>query len=186
MDAKFAIEAIRRRVGTVDLEKKAAPMERDKDSSRSVNLAPGIAGVIVALFVALGILTSHSTLKQFGTESDPLGPWFVPWLSAGGILLGSLVVAVNRNSDAYHRALVEEHGKLSDAKIWIGLSAMVVYVWILPYLGFYIASALLVGVFTSIFQLSWRTAVLVGISMDLFAYLLFIRLLHVLLPGWPM
>lgn len=176
----------RGRMQASGLHDKTTPIvEGGEKTTSKAEVAPGIAGLIVAAVVALVIMMSHSNIRQFGTQSDSLGPWFLPWLSFAGIVLGSVPLLLRRRSTQEADRLGEEYGSMREAGIWIGLASLAVYVWVMPYLGFYVDTAFLLGEFAFIFRLRLRTVVVVGISMELLAYLLFVRLLHILLPAWP-
>lgn len=163
----------------------ATSIQEPKKKRTRGDLAPGYAGIILAACIAGVILTSHSNSKQFGTQSDPLGPWFLPWLGCLGIFFGSILLLFLRNSSKGIDHMIEEFGSLKEPAIWIALGSLVVYLWAMSYLGFYLDTALLLGEFTFLFKLKLRTVILVGLAMELLAYLLFIRLLRVLIPGWP-
>lgn len=169
-----------------DLQEMERPMGTEsKKKPDRLERAPGIAGLILAALVAFIILTSRSTLKQFGTQSDLLGPWFIPWLSVAGIALGSALLLLRRHVWQGEDHSIDDAGSLRNVDIWAGLSSLLVYAWVMEYLGFYLDTAFLLFEFAFLFRLRIRSTIAVGVGMELFAYLLFVRLLHVLLPLWP-
>lgn len=162
------------------------PMDvKSQKDPEKLERAPGVAGLILAALVAFLILTSHSTLKQFGTQSDSVGSWFIPWLSVAGIALGSILLLLRRHLWQGEDHSSDDTGSLRSADIWVGLGSLLVYVWVMQYLGFYLDTAFLLFEFAFLFRLRIRSTIAVGVAMELFAYLLFVRLLHVLLPLWP-
>lgn len=169
----------------IDNQVTGGAIQEPKTKRPRGNLAPGYTGIILAACIAGVILTSHSNLKQFGTQSDPLGPWFMPWIGCLGIFFGSILLLFHRTRSKDKDQMIEEFGSLKEPAIWIALGSLVVYLWAMPYLGFYLDTALLLGEFTLLFKLKLRSVILVGLAMELLAYLLFIRLLRVLIPGWP-
>lgn len=169
-----------------DLQEMERPMDTEsQDKPEKIERAPGVAGLLLAALVGFLILTSHSTLKQFGTQSDSLGPWFIPWLSVAGIALGSTILLLRRHLWQGEDHSSDDTGSLRNVDIWVGLGSLLAYVWVMEYLGFYLDTAFLLFEFAFLFRLRIRSTIAVGVGMELFAYLLFVRLLHVLLPLWP-
>lgn len=154
-------------------------------NSQKPERAPGIVGLVLVAAVVYLIVSVHSTLKQFGNTSDILGPWFIPWVSVAGITVGSVLLLLRRNAWQGEDHSSDDTGSLRKPDIWIGLASLLIYVWAMEYLGFYVDSALLIVEFIFLFKLRVRTAIAVGIGMELFAYILFVRLLNILLPAWP-
>ena len=99
------------------------------------NLLAG--AVLLAIGLAYGALTTGLPER---TLPDTPGPAFLPWIItaawlvlSAALLAHGLIAASNESKDAGYRV---------PAKGWVALAGFVVYVGLLPWLGFVAASAL--------------------------------------------
>ena len=147
----------------------------NKDRWIGVVLASG--GVIMCW------LTSRITTTGQATAND-IGSKFFPYLaSAGLILCGIGVIFTGKQKTEPQEGFMPGGGY---RRMGILLAIMAVYVVLLNYIGFLIASPVMLFVLVSLLAGERRPRTTVNaffsISMTVFVYVFFVHVLHILLP----
>lgn len=146
---------------------------------RRADLAIGIG-----LLVAAMIYFQQSFAITRGFASDRLGPAFFPRLLAvvlGALALTLIVRAVSGRSDPSRPPAIR-------SGVLIGLIVLLVlYALALPSLGFILTTPLLVaGAIWLLGLRQWPRVAGTALSVTLVLYVVFVRMLHVLLPMGPL
>jgi len=137
-----------------------------------------------ALLAFTAVYAQQSFLIRRGFASDRLGPAFFPRLLA--LALGVLALLL------ITRALAGRSDLSRPPAIRTGvfagvLALMVAYAFLMPRVGFLIATPVLLGAVIRILGLrNWTTLVGTALGVTVVLYVIFGRALHVLLPMGPL
>lgn len=160
-----------------DLEEAVHQLEHDAEH-RPPPAGPGTNVVVALAVVALGAAALVGSVGLgAGTARNP-GPGTWPLLiSATLVVLGlALLPAARRTADA-------ERFSGPSRLVLVGLVTMVVFVVLLPVIGFEIPAALLAFVWLRFLGgESWRTSVVVSVGAVVGFYLVFVAALSVPIP----
>lgn len=116
---------------------------------------------------------------------EPVGPRSFPWLLAGLLMVVGLVLLVRASvagNTGSLSAAEREARRILPLPVVILLAAILVYGLTFQWLGFPIATALLSIVIGRLFGANWQQAIIAGIGFGLGLYLLFDKVLDVVLP----
>jgi len=141
-----------------------------------------VIGLVLLLFT--GLYAQQSFLIRRGFASDRLGPAFFPRLLAlalGVLALLLIVRALTGRSDPSRPPALR-------TGVFAGvLLLMVAYAFLMPRVGFLIATPVLLGAVIWILGLrSWTTLLGTALGITVVLYVVFGRALHVLLPMGPL
>jgi putative tricarboxylic transport membrane protein len=138
-------------------------------------------------YIGLGLLAfalvyfRQSFMILRGFASDRLGPAFFPRMLAlalAALALTLIIRAVAGRSDPSRPPAIRA-GTLA-----IVLVVLVLYAFVLPYLGFLIATPLMLGAVIWFLGLrAWSSLAATAVGVTVVLWLVFARLLHVLLPA---
>ena len=168
-------------------------------NARQRLIDPVLAGVLLLFGVA--VLYAAAQLGA-GTESDPLGPRGFPTLLGAGfvgcglaLLAMSLFRRIGRRDEPAHAEDVEDAGDtypaggedqkpVHRARLLFVSAAIVVYVVVLPILGFLLSSAIFVAM-SIILQGGARRLAMLGavVVFPIIVYVLFAVILGIRLPS---
>jgi putative tricarboxylic transport membrane protein len=141
-------------------------------------------GVAVAmlLFGAIVVYGSLQVGIGWGIEGPRAG--FIPFYVGLIIIGGSLVNLFHARRDADFGGLFAEWSQLRQvAKV---LVPAIVYVFVMPYIGIYIASALLIALFMRwLGGYNWTKTLSLAVAMPLITFVVFERWFLVALPKGP-
>ncbi len=141
-------------------------------------------GVAVAmlLFGAIVVYGSLQVGIGWGLEGPRAG--FIPFYVGLIIIGGSLVNLFNAQRDASFSGMFAEWSQLGQvAKVLVPAT---VYVFVMPYIGIYLASALLIALFMRwLGGYSWIKTLSLAIAMPLITFVVFERWFLVALPKGP-
>ena len=149
-------------------------------SHRSVEI--GVA-LFIALLAAIGIFGSLQVGIGWGAEGPKAG--FFPFYVSLIVLVSCAVNLFNALREQADGALFAEWMQLRQVMSVVIPTAF--YVFAVPYLGMYVASGLLIGVFMKwIGRYRWVTVLAVAIGVPVVTYVLFERWFLVPLPKGPL
>jgi len=135
------------------------------------------------MFVAVGLgFAWQATTYQMGTAAR-MGPGYFPfWLGVLMALLGAFIT-LGALSPKTEETEVE---RFDWRVIFVIIGSVVLYGFLLPRLGVYISTFLLV-VLSSLasHEFSWKVAIGNAIFLVLFSYVAFIKGLGLIFPLWP-
>jgi hypothetical protein len=138
--------------------------------------------LFMALLAAVGIVGSLQVGIGWAAEGPQAG--FFPFYVSLIIVISCAVNLVGILRDDPH-ALFADWGQLRQV-----LSVVIpttVYVFAVPYLGMYLSSGLLIGVFMKwLGRYRWLTVLLVGLGVPVITYIMFERWFLVPLPKGPL
>ncbi|MFN3348869.1 tripartite tricarboxylate transporter TctB family protein [Pseudorhodoplanes sp.] len=142
-------------------------------------------GVALAMLV-FGAIVVYGALQVgigWGIEGPRAG--FLPFYIGLIIMGGSLVNLYNARRMADYKGLFAEWSQLRQvAKVLVPAT---VYVFIIPYIGIYVASALLIGLFMRwLGGYGWIKTLSLAIGMPLLTFVVFERWFLVALPKGPL
>ncbi len=160
-----------------DLEEAVHQLEHDAEH-RPPPAGPATNVVVAVVVVALGAAALVGSLALGAGSAGSPGPGTWPLLiSATLVVLGlALLPAVRRTADA------ERFSRPSWA-VLVGLVTMVVFVLLLPVIGFEIPAALLAFVWLRFLGgESWRSSVVISVATVVGFYLVFVAALSVPIP----
>jgi putative tricarboxylic transport membrane protein len=136
----------------------------------------------MALLAAVGIVGSLQVGIGWAAEGPQAG--FFPFYISLIVLISCAVNLVGALREDPH-ALFADWGQLRQV-----LSVVIpttVYVFAVPYLGMYLSSGLLIGVFMKwLGRYRWLTVLLVALGVPVFTYIMFERWFLVPLPKGPL
>ncbi len=138
-----------------------------------------IAGcVLLAFSLVYGVLTTQ--LPDRGLPNTP-GPAFFPWLISGVLTLLSLALLVQGLSG--QRMSVQTAPSLVTPRGWLALGVFVVYLLVLPTLGFLTASVPFFAVLTLLYgQHNRLLVVLTAVAVPVLLFVVFRYGFQMLLP----
>lgn len=136
-----------------------------------------ISGVLWLL--TAGFVTASGVRLGIGTYDDP-GPGFLPfWSGLGLALLAVVLILLSLRS----RASAEESPlRLPGRSGALVVAVLVLYCWLLPHLGYLVATTGLMLVLFGLGRLKARTVVLGSLLAVFLSYILFLHVLKVPLP----
>jgi len=148
-------------------------------SHRSVEI--GVA-LLIALIAAIGIYGSLRVGIGWGAEGPKAG--FFPFYVSLIVLISCAVNLVNIVREDTGGALFAQWAQIRQVMSVVIPTAF--YVFAVPYLGMYVSSGLLIGVFMKwIGRYRWVTVLAVAIGVPVITYILFERWFLVPLPKGP-
>jgi len=148
-------------------------------SHRSVELGVAIAMIVFSLIVIYG-----SILVGIGWASDGPRAGFFPFYCGAAVLIASSVNLFNALGDR-GAALFAEWGQLGQVLQVVIPGA--IYVALVPYVGMYVASALLIAVFMRwIGKYNWTMVAAIPVPVMIATYFVFEKWFFVPLPKGPL
>jgi putative tricarboxylic transport membrane protein len=148
-------------------------------SHRSVEI--GVAG-FMALLAVIGIVGSLQVGIGWGAEGPKAG--FFPFYISLIVLISCAVNLVGIVREFSGRELFAEWSQLR--RVMSVIIPTTFYVFAVPYLGMYLASGLLIGVFMKwIGRYRWLTVLALSIGVPVVTYVMFERWFLVPLPKGP-
>jgi putative tricarboxylic transport membrane protein len=141
-------------------------------------------GVALAMLVFGAIVIYGALLLGIGWGLEGPRAGFFPFYVGLFIVGGSIVNLVNTFRTADYKGLFAEWHQLRDvAKILIPST---IYVFVIPYIGIYIASAILIGLFMRwLGDYNWTKTLGLSIALPLVTFIVFERWFLVALPKGP-
>jgi putative tricarboxylic transport membrane protein len=149
-------------------------------SHRSVEI--GVA-LIIALLAAIGVFGSLKAGIGWGEEGPKAG--FFPFYISVIVLISCAVNLVSAVREFTGRELFAEWSQIR--QVMSVVIPTTVYVFAVPYLGMYVSSGLLIGVFMKwIGRYSWLMVLAVAIGVPIATFIMFERWFLVPLPKGPL
>ena len=149
-------------------------------SHRSVEI--GVAA-FMALLALIGIYGSIKVGIGWGDSGPRAG--FFPFYVSLVVLLSCAVNVLTVVTSSEKGKIFAEWGQLR--QVLSVLVPTIIYVFLVPYIGIYVASALLIGFFMRWFgQYAWHVAVAVAIAVPVATFLMFEMWFLVPLPKGPL
>jgi putative tricarboxylic transport membrane protein len=149
-------------------------------SHRSVEI--GVAA-FMALLALVGIYGSIKVGIGWGDEGPRAG--FFPFYVSLVVLLSCAVNAYSVLATDDKARLFAEWGQLRQV-LWV-LVPTIVYVALVPFIGIYVASALLIGFFMRVFgRYGWIVTAAVSVAVPILTFLMFESWFLVPLPKGPL
>lgn len=134
-----------------------------------------LLGFVALLFAGIMAFTAWGYAAPF--EYEPVGPRSFPLVLAALIALTGAWLVIR---PAHH---VNLFGGMQSGLIGLCAAAIVVYAILFQLLGFVVATALMALPVGRIFGGTWRQCVLTGVGMGVVLFVLFDKLLDVVLPA---
>lgn len=127
---------------------------------------------------ALGLASALAAVRfRVAFVTDPLGPRAFPWLAAA-LLLGAAVGLARRPGDDASWPDADARRRVTGV-----VAALLVWSFALPYLGFVVATALLLAGLGRLFGAGWPRGLAAGVAVSGVLYLLFAWGLGLALPA---
>ena len=150
----------------------------DGPSQRSVEVGVAVAMIVFAAIVIYGALLAGI---NWGAEGPRAG--FFPFY-VGLMILGASLFNLARIARDPPKRLFAEWNQLQ--QVLSVIVPMVVYVSVVPWLGLYISSLLLIAVFMSwLGRYGWKVVAPIAIGVPVVAYVMFEKWFLVPLPKGP-
>jgi putative tricarboxylic transport membrane protein len=138
----------------------------------------GLVWLCVGLFVTIGSVSS----LEVGSLSSP-APGLFPFVAGAVLSLLSLAILIKAAFVKEKRSLGELWGGSNWLGVFYAVGSLLIYSILLEWVGFVIMTAsLLLFLFRAIEPQKWKMAIGLAISSSVGFYLLFDRVLQVLLP----
>lgn len=131
-------------------------------------------GVLALLFAALLTWAGHDLEAPFSYE--PIGPKVFPLLVAAVIAMCGLALLIRGGNP------VAANARGSNSRIWLMILLISGYALLFQWLGFIVATTLMTLFVGRLFGATWPQAAVGGVSLGIGFYLLFDKLLDVVLP----
>jgi hypothetical protein len=150
-------------------------------SHRAVEIGVAIATALFALVVIVGSIEAGIT---WGVEGPRAGffPFYVALFILGGSIV-NLAAQIRLRGDA--GAVFADWAQLRQVASVVVPTA--IYVALVPWLGIYVASVLLIAAFMRwLGQYGWRSVLAVALGVPLFTFIVFERWFLVPLPKGPL
>lgn len=142
----------------------------------------GAIAVLVAIAMAVGARDYVAPIAY-----EPIGPRAVPMLLAVLIGLIGLWLLLRPTPSGTASVTSVGHGDgtspILPLRVVVATLAIVVYALLFEFLGFTLATALMTVPIARLFGGSWKQGVITGLAMGVVLYLVFDRLLDVVLPA---
>jgi hypothetical protein len=156
--------------------------QRPSRSGPSQRLVEGIVAVALGVFGSIVIFGSLSVGIDWGVEGPRAG--FFPFYVGLTILIASLVNFIHTRGDPGHDRFAD-WGQLRQVLSIVAPTA--VYVAVIPWIGIYVASALLMAFFMKrLGNYPWRLVVAIAIGVPVVTFLVFEKWFLVPLPKGPL
>ena len=150
-----------------------------------MNTVKRTGSLVLILWLLIAAFAALFALRFPSAQSSGFGPGLLPLILAGLLaLLAVIDFSVTRKQKVSE--LVLDDDSLSSGSTWALVAVLVVYLWLLPMLGFISSSTLLSMVSLRLFGYSnvVRSAA-ISISLAYILYILFSQIMNVPLPtGW--
>ncbi|WP_449537551.1 tripartite tricarboxylate transporter TctB family protein [Ferdinandcohnia sp. Marseille-Q9671] len=141
-----------------------------------------IIGSILFLIIAGLFFVLSLDFPSVGHPAD-VGPGFMPKMYSGILTLLSIILLIQgireiRNKKTETQTIYENFGLV------VGIMALsVIYIFLIPYLGFYLVSAIFIILFLLLSRVKKIiTIILVSVGTNLFVFLFFEKMLLVPVP----
>jgi len=155
-----------------------------KEGKDNVDFIIGIFAILFGLFNIFYYIPK--TTKSFEFTSQILTyirypNWFPNLISIGFIYLG-IILALN-NRTRWRRININKSNFTIYGRSYLTITVLLVYYFLVPYIGFLLCSIVLVSANLVIFtESNWKKIVIISFVSSLLIYLLFKNLLHVPFP----
>jgi putative tricarboxylic transport membrane protein len=142
------------------------------------DLVSGSVWLGVGIFVTIGSVS----FLEVGTLTSP-APGLFPFVAGAALSLLSLAILIKAAFEKEKRSLGELWRRSNWLGVFYAIGSLFIYSMLLEWVGFVICTALLlIFLFRTIEPQKWKMAIGVAISSSVGFYLLFDRVLQVLLP----
>jgi putative tricarboxylic transport membrane protein len=146
---------------------------------RRADFVGGIGLLLLAI-----LYFERSFAISTGLASDRLGPTFYPRVLAVVLAVLATVLIARSLTD---RSDPSPLSRVRAGRLFAVFGVMLLWVGLLPYLGFpLVTPLLLVAVMWILGHRRWRSLIAVSLGLTLALYLVFVRTLNVLLPMGPL
>ncbi|MTW87437.1 hypothetical protein F3157_17545 [Virgibacillus dakarensis] len=147
------------------------------------NLKGKAPSIFMMLFGILVILMIPSQIKEVGNEASKVGANFFPYMIAILIVFLSIISIIKDGKETYEKEAENESKKTSFIQFLMVFISMVLWIYIVPFLGYIITTALFIGGLMWLFgNRNPYQLLLVSISFSLITSYVFVNLLSVNLP----
>lgn len=144
--------------------------------------ALAVFAVVVGCFALA--FSSRISATRFASEYDP-GPRLLPLVSGLATLALGLVAGCRR----VERTSESNGGHVSKLRVFGMVGGLVLYPYLAPWLGFYLATTTFVLLFSRALEATWRASAMGALAVSGICFLVFERVFHVALPesalGFP-
>jgi putative tricarboxylic transport membrane protein len=131
----------------------------------------GVLSLVLAAFLAW-----HGHTLEAAFSYEPIGPRAFPLAIAAIIALCGLILTIKGGNR------VEPNSNGANARIWLMIAILSGYAVTFQLLGFILSTALMTILVARLFSGTWTKAVIGGLVMGILFFVLFDRLLDVVLP----
>jgi putative tricarboxylic transport membrane protein len=131
----------------------------------------GVLSLVLAAFLAW-----HGHTLEAAFSYEPIGPRAFPLAIAAIIALCGLILTIKGGNR------VEPNSNGANARIWLMIAILSGYAVTFQLLGFILSTALMTILVARLFGGTWTKAVIGGLGMGILFFVLFDRLLDVVLP----
>ena len=131
----------------------------------------GVLALVLAAFLAW-----HGHTLEAAFSYEPIGPRAFPLAIAAIIALCGLILTIKGGNR------VEPNSNGANARIWLMIAILSGYAVTFQLLGFILSTALMTILVARLFGGTWTKAVIGGLGMGILFFVLFDRLLDVVLP----
>ncbi|MBL3539693.1 tripartite tricarboxylate transporter TctB family protein [Aminivibrio sp.] len=140
---------------------------------------------ILWILIAVGFWWTSVPYSEARTF-DPIGPHIFPQIMSGVIILcslGNLAVLYRHSRQGIGEAAPETFEPANALKMFLVLVVSGLYIWLMPLAGYLIATIFLLFLVIAIQgEVSLKMNILVSCGFALVLYLIFFKVLHILLP----
>jgi putative tricarboxylic transport membrane protein len=131
----------------------------------------GVLALVLAAFLAW-----HGHTLEAAFSYEPIGPRAFPLAIAAIIALCGLILTIKGGNR------VEPNSSGANARLWLMIAILSGYAVTFQLLGFILSTALMTTLVARLFNGTWTKAVIGGLGMGILFFVLFDRLLDVVLP----
>ncbi len=131
----------------------------------------GVLALVLAAFLAW-----HGHTLEAAFSYEPIGPRAFPLAISVIIALCGLILTIKGGNR------VEPNSSGANARLWLMIAILSGYAVTFQLLGFILSTALMTTLVARLFNGTWTKAVIGGLGMGVLFFILFDRLLDVVLP----
>jgi len=131
----------------------------------------GVLALVLAAFLAW-----HGHTLEAAFSYEPIGPRAFPLAISVIIALCGLILTIKGGNR------VEPNSSGANARLWLMIAILSGYAVTFQLLGFILSTALMTTLVARLFNGTWTKAVIGGLGMGILFFVLFDRLLDVVLP----
>jgi hypothetical protein len=144
-------------------------------------IAPGLLGAVILLLIPYQASGANSLLSDISEQ-----PQILPKFVGGALILITIYRLAAQWLRKRDTSASNGESVVMNVSLWVGLVILLAYVWLLPYLGFFPATFLVMILFSRLLgNSSWPRNALYSAAVTLAVWYAFSQLLHIPLPkGW--